>query len=160
MNLYEISEQYLTALDNLPVDENGEVDTSALDEIQSQMDEKISSIACYIKSCKAMAKALKEEELSLQNRRKAFENKAERLEEYLSTWMLSMNKSKFEDAKCKVSFRPSEAVEVVVEEMIPEEYKVAKIVITVSKTAIKDAIKQGIDVPGAKLVERSNIQIK
>ena len=160
MNLYEISEAYLTALDNLPVDENGEVDTSALDEIQSQMDEKISNIACYIKSCKSMAKALKEEETSLASRRKAFENKAERLEEYLSGWMLSMNKSKFEDAKCKVSFRPSEAVEVVAEEMIPDEYKVTKTVTTISKTAIKDAIKNGTDVPGATLVRKENIQIK
>jgi hypothetical protein len=65
MNRYEVSEAYLTALDNLPVDESGEVDTSDLDEIQSQMDEKISNIACYIKSCKSMAKALREEEASL-----------------------------------------------------------------------------------------------
>jgi hypothetical protein len=74
--------------------------------------------------------------------------------------MLSVNKSKFEDAKCKVSFRPSEAVEVVVEDMIPEEYKTTKVVTTVSKTAIKDAIKQGTDVPGATLVRKENIQIK
>jgi hypothetical protein len=58
-----------------------------------------------------------------------------------------------------LSFRKSEGIEITEETAIPVAYlepQPAK----VSKTKIKEAIKAGIVVPGAELVQRQNLQIK
>lgn len=61
-----------------------------------------------------------------------------------------------------VSYRSSSAVEIVDLSLIPTEFmKAPKIPDPApDKTAIKDAIKEGKEVPGARIDERKNLQIK
>lgn len=58
-----------------------------------------------------------------------------------------------------ISFRKSEAVEITDETAIPADYLIQPPAFP-GKTKIKEAIKQGIAVPGAELVQRENLQIK
>lgn len=58
-----------------------------------------------------------------------------------------------------ISFRKSEAVEITDEAAIPADLLVQPAPYP-SKTKIKEAIKEGITVPGAELVQRQNLQIK
>lgn len=58
-----------------------------------------------------------------------------------------------------ISFRKSEAVEITDEGAIPAEFLIQPPAYP-GKTRIKDAIKEGIAVPGAELVQRNNIQIR
>ena len=44
--------------------------------------------------------------------------------------------------------------------MLPPEMKTEKITYSPNKTAIKEAIKAGTEIPGCKLVERMNPTIK
>lgn len=163
MTLYEIDksiEQLVNAVDP----ETGEllVDNDALDALMMERDGKIENIACFIKNLTADAKALKDEEASLAERRKAAEKKAERLKDYL-TYVLGGEK--FQTVKCAVSFRKSQTVEI--DEGFAEwaektgnnnllRYKAPE----ANKVAIKALLAQGADIPCARLTQNTSITIK
>ena len=158
--LYEINEQILRRVKDgdMVVDtETGEViDAAALDALQMARDEKLTNIGKWILDLKADAKAIREREISLAERRKAKENKAEQLMDYMN--MILAGK-KFECADFKASYRKSQAVEVTDAEKIPAPYLIIQEP-KVDKAGIKKALKTGEDIPGAKLVERNNLSIR
>lgn len=158
--LYEINEQILRCVKDgdIVVDtETGEViDAAALDALQMARDEKLTNIGKWILDLKADAKAIREREISLAERRKAKENKAEQLMDYMN--MILAGK-KFECADFKASYRKSQAVEVTDAEKIPAPYLIIQEP-KVDKAGIKKALKAGEEVPGAKLVERNNLSIR
>jgi hypothetical protein len=59
-----------------------------------------------------------------------------------------------------VSIRETPVVRIEDEKAIPAEYWVEKIERSVSKTAIKDAIKAGQEVPGACMAESYSLQVR
>ncbi len=59
-----------------------------------------------------------------------------------------------------ISFRASEQTVIDNADAVPEEYMTVKTTYTPNKTAIKEAIKAGKEVPGAHLEQKKNIQIK
>lgn len=158
--LYEINEQILRCVKDgdMVVDtETGEViDAVALDALQMARDEKLTNIGKWILDLKADAKAIREREISLAERRKAKENKAEQLMDYMN--MILAGK-KFECADSKASYRKSQAVEVTDAEKIPAPYLIVQEP-KVDKAGIKKALKAGEEVPGCKLVERNNLSIR
>lgn len=158
--LYEINEQILRCVKDgdMVVDtETGEViDMAALDALQMERDEKLTNIGKWILDLKADAKAIREREISLAERRKSKENKAEQLMDYMN--MILAGK-KFECADFKASYRKSQAVEVTDAEKIPAPYLIVQEP-KVDKAGIKKALKAGEDIPGAKLVERNNLSIR
>ncbi|MBR4396481.1 MAG: siphovirus Gp157 family protein, partial [Methanobrevibacter sp.] len=112
---------------------------------------------CWIKDLKAEADAIKAEKNALAKRQTVCENKVEQLKDYLTR---ALNGIKFKDARCSISYRKSESVEVEdsVIDKLPEEYiKVEK---TVRKTELKDAMKLGFEFEGCRLIEKNNIQIR
>lgn len=170
MNLYELNEAIVNALNAAIDPETGElIDEAALDLsefLESERDEKIENIALWIKNLKAEAEALKAEKDSFAKRQKAAENKAEWLKGYLAS---ALNGQKFKTVKCSVSFRSSEAVEITDEAAAieyfegiswPEAVKVEK---TLSKSAVKDYIKNASElaqVPGVHISEKTSVIIK
>lgn len=162
MNLYEINRDIEDF--SFEIDENtGEVlNASALDALQMERDEKIENIALYIKNLNALAADIKAEKDNLDERVKVVERKADGLKRYLAS---VLNGEKFETAKFKVSYRKSQSVVVGDEfsawaaihkpELIRTTIKTEP-----DKTAIRDAIKNGVAVVGAKLVETQSMSIK
>ena len=152
-NLYEINNEILNCVDM----ETGEiVDIEKLETLQLAFNEKIEGIACWIKNLLSDAKALKEEKDNLAARQKACENKAASLKEYLYR---ALDGQKFKTSKVSISYRKSEAVEIESIEDVPEQFlKYADP--TVDKTLVKQELKSGIEIPGIKLVEKNNIQIR
>lgn len=53
-----------------------------------------------------------------------------------------------------------ESVEVVNEYQVPDIYRKEKVTVTIDKTAIKEAIKSGLEVPGAVLDRKKRLEIK
>lgn len=163
MTLYEINNAILEAIAEGLDPETGEiVNTEALDALTAARDEKIDNIACYIKNLTADAKAIREEEVKLAERRRAMENKAERLTKYLSE---SLAGEKFASPRCQIGWRKGTKVEVTGEflqwAMMDGHddllnYNDPK----PSLSAIKDALKSGMEIPGAELVTTNSIQIK
>ena len=158
MTIYEINEQILNCIDL----ETGEIiDIDKLNELQLERDAKIENVACWIKELKAEAEAIKAEKLALAERQKVVENKAESLKKWLA---FALNGEKFKTAKCSVSFRRSESVEVTEEglEALMKEhdelfsYKAPE----PNKKAIKDALKDGLSVAGVQLIQNTSTIIK
>ena len=160
MTLWEINNAIMACVDA----ETGEiVDFDQLDKLTMAREEKLENIALYIKSLEADAAAIREEEKALAHRRKVKENKVERLREYLS---YSLDGQPFETARVALSFRSSQAVKVTDNVALLDyleanfddciSYKTP----TVRLDAVKMLIKRGVDVPGAVIETRSNLQMK
>jgi hypothetical protein len=83
------------------------------------------------------------------------------LKEQLKAGMLQFGFDKVETPTLKLSFRKSEAVEVEDESALPAScFTIVPETKKVSKTAIKELIRAGNEVPGARLVTNQNLQIK
>lgn len=159
MTLYEIDNAILECIDF----ETGEIiDTEKLESLQIEREAKIENVALWIKDLKAEAEAIKAEKLALAERQKVAENKAESLKKWLA---YALDGEKFKTAKCSVSFRNTESVEVTPEglenlmrggndELLT--YKQPE----PNKTAIKQAIKDGLNVQGVQLVQNVSTIIK
>lgn len=160
--LYEISADYLLAIENIQVDEEtGEVTGyEELEAVADEFDIKAENISLFIKNEEAFALSIREEEKALANRRKQHENKANNLKNYLANQMLDIGKTKLETPKTKVSFRKSESVEVNDIDLIPKEFIKVKTTESADKTAIKKALKSGQNIDGAVLKINQNLQIK
>lgn len=153
MNLYEIEKEIMDCID----EETGEiVDVEKLDSLVMERDVKIENICLWIKNLKADAVALKAEKDNFAARQKSAENKAESLTKYISSYL---NGDKYKSARVTVSYRKSEAVNITDITQVPEEY-IKPVEPQADKTAIKNAIKGGLIIPGAEIVENQNIQIK
>lgn len=153
-SLYQIDQAILECLDA----ETGEIiDAEKLNALFMEKNQKIENIALWIKNLQADALAYKAEKDAFAARQKAAESKVESLK----AWLVSaLGGQKFSTAKCAVSFRKSEAVQVDDVNSIPAEWTRIKTTIEPDKTAIKAAIKAGQEITGCKLVENTNISIK
>ena len=158
MKLYEIDNAILECIDM----ETGEViDAEKLDALNMERDAKIENVVLWIKDLKAEAEAIKAEKLALAERQKIAENKVESLKKWVA---YALGGQKFITAKCSVSFRNTESVEVTEEglEALMKEhdelltYKAPE----PNKKAIKDAIKDGLSVAGVQLVQNVSTIIK
>lgn len=141
---------------NLEIDEEtGEILNAAeLDALELQRDEKIENIALWIKNLKAEAEAVKKQKDVFYQREKALTNKAERLKEWLAS---NLNGEKWKSDRVVLSWRKSESV------AVDDDFSDDRFITyepKISKTAIKEALKNGEEVTGARLVENNSLQIK
>ena len=158
MTIYEIDQAIMECVD---LDTGEIIDTERLDKLQMERDTKLENVACWIKDLKAEAEALKAEKQALEERQKVAENKAESLKKWLA---YVLDGKKFSTSKCAVSFRKTEAVEVTTDglnNLMKEHdelltYKAPE----PNKTAIKQAIKDGLNVAGVQLVQNTSTIIK
>jgi hypothetical protein len=163
MKLFDITSQLLQLEDAL---ENSEgVEESTLLEAQAYLDglkiertEKIENCVALLKNWEALETAIKAEETALKARRESLEKRADWLKNYLA-YCLEPGE-KLETAKCKISWRKSESIEILDEEKIPDEFFKTEIVKKVDKKAIRDTLKAGGEVEGAELREKNNLIIK
>ncbi len=148
--------------------ETGEIDfdkaSQFLDGLQLERKTKLENIALFIKNLESEADAIKQEEQNLAARRKAKEKKADQLRDYIKNSMLLFNEPKFETARVAMSFRTSKVVEVDEDILWKMDYATKyykeKREYSLDKKAIKEAIESGIEVAGAYISERKNLQIK
>ena len=113
-----------------------------------------------ILNLKGMAAAAKAEKERLAGLQKFYENAQKRLTDALSTAMQVFGHDKVENATMRLSLFHTTGTEVDDLYAIPSEFKTTKVEVVADKTAIKKAIQQGEDVPGAHLVENVSLQIK
>lgn len=161
-SLYQIGMDFLTALDAIEVDEDtGEVlNLGQIEALDAQFEQKAESVACYIKNLAAFSADLKTAEESMKARRQAADKKIDALKKYLTTWLDAVGKDKVETVNAKISFRKSDQVQIDDESALPADFVKVVTETKPDKTAIKKAIKDGAEVPGATLIQNRNIQIK
>lgn len=164
-SLYELDSRIQSFIDELytSVDEDGCIPENINEQLEAltvERAKKLENIVLYIKNLTALADDIKQEEKNLKARRESIEKKAESLIKYVSDSMLKNGESAMESSRYKLSFRRSESVEIVDESLIPKKFKAKEIVFKIQKAEIKKALKSGIKVKGAELLEKQNLQIK
>jgi hypothetical protein len=162
MNLYDLSLELLQQLSAPGVDtETGECDWTAyeqrLSELEGSWNDKGCAVAKYILNLEAEADARKEAAKRIAEAAKHQEAHAARLKAYLLA-MCEKTGQWPSDLQVKVSSRKSKSLQIDDENIIPKNY--LKFVQSVDKVAITKAIKDGISVDGAHIVEKVNLQIK
>jgi hypothetical protein len=160
MNLYEITQeaQYLAVL--LETEELTAELEEALIINQDQLQAKAVNYAKVIANYQAESDAIDAEIKRLKAMKESRDKKVEWLKESVKKAMLVSGIEKVESPLFKLSLRRSEAVEVDVVEALPNAFQNVKNVVTADKVAIKEAIKRGENVMGARIIENFNLQIK
>lgn len=166
MNLFDIRLDIdLILSTGLVIDpETGEVLDTSVEETLAALEvaenDKIESIACYIKNLETMAASIKAEEQAMAKRRKAHENRAAWFRSYLDAYMTAAGKTKFEAPRCALFYRASSSVDVVDEAALPAAFVNEVVTVKVDKAGIKKAFAEGEEIPGAVLVTKKHLQIK
>jgi len=158
MKLYELGEAY--RLISKRIEETEDSDTAedvvlkaALDSIEDAVENKAQAIIVMAKEWEAEAAALKEEEGRLSKRRKALENRAERIKGYLLVQLVAAGLSKLRTKLFSITVnKPKSRVVVGDASMLPPEFLRVKDP-EPDKNAIKKALEEGRQVPGAHIEE-------
>lgn len=136
--------------------ETGEVDVERLESLEIERDAKIENMACYIKDLDALINAIADEQKALGERKKSLAKTRDNITALLKN---TLQGEKFKTARCAVSYRKSKSVVCPDVYALPAEYWNYGAP-TANKTAIKDAITSGVDVPGAWIEENTAVIIK
>lgn len=164
MNLYDINSELESVMaEAMSVAEENEGvipnDLSErIDTLEMQRDEKIANCARYYKNRASEADAVKAEIDRLTKRKRAADRAAEWMKLYLSS-VFAVGQ-KYQDSAVSIGWRKSAETIIENAEILPDNYVKVKIEKSPDKVAIKAAIVSGVDVPGAKVIEKQNIQIR
>lgn len=165
---YEISKdlEYLleAGFDMDCVDENGEIQQDKvwdkLDHLVIERDEKFRQLGIWARDEKAFLEDMREQKAELDKRIKAKEAKLERIKAWIYQNMLMFGDRKLEYPNVVLRVGTSKAVEISDPDALPERYIRKKVSYEPMKTEIKKAIEGGERVPGAEIVEKTNLQVR
>lgn len=160
--LYQIRAEHLNIL-QLIEESDGELTPeveSALAITEEEFQSKAVSYGYVIKGFEDTSSVIDAEIERLTNLKYRASRKLELFKQTLSQAMQEFGVEKVETPTLKLSFRKSEAIEITDEGAIPVEYIDEKVTTSISKTRIKEALKEGRAVAGAQLVQRKSLQIK
>ena len=160
MKLYQISDAIRQALDHIELDEEtGEIlSADELHAVEAEAAEKVEATALYLRELDAEAKAAKEEADRMLARVKSMQKRSDYLKSMLLDALHATGKVK--TARVTVSIRMTQAVAVDEGANLPEAYTTVKTTVSPNKIAIKQALTDGIDVPGCELIERESVSIR
>lgn len=159
-NLYEITREALELASLLETDELTPELEAALLINQDQLQAKAGNYAKVITNIQSDSDAIDAEIKRLKAMKDTKDRAVNRLKEALREAMMVSGIDKIESPLFKLSLRRSEAVEVDVVEALPSDFVNRKVVVTADKVSIKEAIKRGENITGARIVENFNLQIK
>lgn len=157
-SLFAISQEYLDIIQILEEEECTPELETALQISRAELASKGTSYVHVIKKLENEIEGLKvyEEQIALIKKRK---NKV--IEKLKTILLETVNQfGDIEGELFKITTRKSESVEITDSEKIPASFLDVKVTQTPKKAEIKAAIKKGVEVPGAELVENKNLSIR
>lgn len=164
LTLYTIADSYLqdvAKLQDLELDEQTIADT--LEGLTGTFEEKATNVALFTRNLEALSEQIKQAEQTMAARRKALENRADSIRQYLVDNMLRTGITKIESPYFKIALR-NNPPSVVVDDptAIPAKYmrQAEAPPPAPDKKEIKAAIEFGENVPGARLVTKQSVTIK
>lgn len=164
LSLYSIAQEHRNMVDRLMDTQSDE--QAIIDTIEAEsypLEQKAQNVAYAIKNMEATAAAIKAAEQEMAERRKAIEKRAASLREYTKTCLEVAGVSKVECPHFALTIRKNPAsVEVFEQALIPASFmRVPDLPPPApDKTAIKEALKAGQEVPGATLTQSTRLDIK
>lgn len=154
--LYGLTGQFLE-INNMDADDETKLDTLDSIDWETNYEEKIENCIKVVRNREANIEARSNEIKRLTELNKADERVNKRIKEAMKNSLLLTGRERVDTKLFKVSFRKSQAVEVE-DLLLPEAYKVATW--KPDKKRIKEDLKNGFEILGAKLVENQNLIIK
>lgn len=162
--LFEIAREYRTDIEKLgDLDLPDEVVADTLESMGGDLTVKACNVAAFMAHLDTTAAGMKEAEARMKARRQAVERRAERLRHYLLSGMQYAGIDRIESPDFVLSIKKNPpAVEVFDERMVPADYmkQPEPPPPTVDKALVKQAIKDGYEVPGCKLVQGFRLSIE
>ena len=131
-------------------------------ELAIALQNKSISIIGYIRNTELMSEAIKTEIERLTAMKKAIDTRVDKFKEYVKINMQDLGLEKIQNELGTIAIAKNPAsVEIYDETLIDDEYKKEKVTVSIDKTAIKNAIKAGKEVQGARLIEdKTSLRIK
>lgn len=160
MKLYEIPTKIRAALDGIDCDpETGEIlQADALHAVEAEASDKIEATALYLRELDAEAKAAKDEADRIIARVKSMQKRSDYIKSMLLDALHATGKVK--TGRVTVSIRTTQAVEIAEGADLPEAYTTVKTTVSPNKVAIKQALLDGVEVPGCHLEARESVSIR
>lgn len=162
MNIFELTAEYKEIINSYDP-ETGEITEEAIQKLNDSglaIEEKSVNTAKVIQMYTDNEESVDKEIERLKNIKKSIGRNKQRLKDNIKYCMDETGIQKIETDLYKISFRKSESVEVYDEALIAPEYIKETTKTAPDKTAIKKALKEGLDIQGAKLIQSNNLQIK
>jgi len=162
LTIYQIEQSYNQLAEQL-INNDGELTTELAEQLaitEEQLQNKSVAYSFVIKQMDADIETIEAEIKRLQSAKKQREKATEYLKERIKHAMELFQIEEIKTPLVKINFRKSESVEVENVNALPNVYKTVKVVETADKVAIKEAIKNGADIIGCRLVANKNLQIR
>lgn len=158
MTLYELTDDYLALLS---MAEDPDIDPQALADtmegIEGALEDKAENYAKVIRTLEGDAAACDAESKRLRNKKQTIENNIKRMKAALQMAMEATGKTKFKTALFSFGIRKNPASVVIDAADVrdfPEEYVIESEPV-LDKKALKDALKNGVDLSGLCHLEQS-----
>lgn len=161
MKLYELANDFKFLEDNEDIEPDALRDT--IESVMCEFKDKCVSVAAYFQNLDAEARAMKEAEQRISDRRKAIENRSNSLKEYLLSNMQRLEISEISCPEFSIKLRkPQQVVNVLNIDRLPLAYcRTIPASIQADKAKLKAALKAGEVIPGAELTDgKVNLIIK
>ncbi len=160
MSIYNITDDFSQIM--AEIESNGGEISPEIDEKlqinQFNLIEKTTNYVHVIKTLDSECDIIDDEIKRLQELKKQRSNFTQSLKDRLKNAMQAMELTEIKTALNKINFRKSESVEIIDESILPNNVLIYEP--KIDKKKIKEIIKNGGQVFGAKIVENQNLQIK
>ncbi|MGM9924661.1 MAG: siphovirus Gp157 family protein [Bacillus sp. (in: firmicutes)] len=159
IRLYELNQQYNQLLE-MAGDLDPQVLKDTLESIKESIEDKAENTAKLIRSWEAEAKAIKEEEKRLAERRKSLEKRVDNTKAYLFEQMelAGMEKVKRPTLTISIANNPP-SVQVIDPEKIPSFFMIEQEP-KIDKKAILEALKNGTEIDGCTIKREKGLRIR
>ena len=158
---YELTDAYKNIMMLLEEadEENEEMLLQALENVKEEIPDKADAYKIIMDRLDANIEMCKVNEKRIYANRKYFENKKDQLKQRLQNLMIEtdMRDIKTDKFRFKIQNNPV-SLRVLDETKVPEEFK--KVEVKVDNTKLKDAIKNGLEVDYAELVQTESLRIR
>lgn len=162
--LYTLAAEYRDAAErmaDMDLDEQTVADT--LEGMAGALEVKATNVAAFARNLEATAEAIKNAEGEMAKRRKAIERRSESLRTYLLDNMVRAGISKIESPMFRLTVRDNPPAVIIDDAaLLPIDYLniPEPPPPTPDKKAISEALKAGLDVPGARLARGKRLEIR
>lgn len=162
LKLYELTDSFKQIAELIDENNPDEALEMALQSIEGAIEEKADGIAKLIKSLDYDADIFKAEEKRLADRRKAIENKRDRIKSYIKEQMEKVGKDKIKLPTVTLALQNNPpAVQIMDDKAIPSKYiTIIPEQYVADKKSILEALKAGEEVPGAEMTQGKHLRIR
>lgn len=164
LTLYALAGEFKEAADKLAELDLDEVTLKdTLESLSGDLEAKATNTIMLVRNLEATAEQIKAAEKQMAERRKAYENRASRIRQYVMDTMIFAGIQKIECPLFKIALRDNPPSCVIDDEkQIPASYMTepAPPPPTPDKKLIAQAIKDGFEVPGAHMERGQRLEVK